>query len=830
MRNIIFGIVTQKPQKIEQLLQDIRQFQNSLQKEQQTRTLVLVLVNSDISKEKLAQISKLHKNEFPIDLLFISKEQQQRDAEKGCFGQCFKLKQGIAPIIQTRTMLQRYLYDCLNTAGNSVGIVLDDDFRLIFDGAPNVPSRLVKQINNLKIAQHSGIDVVFGRIAGASPNPPLHGFQGVLFDVLENIKWLKTLDGKNVLPNRAAENQENKKRFPEYYYDLTRLHTEHLKTTFWIESDFEGETVAQAYERFVASIPKILVGENQTRMIETQVTRKRWFPSVNRGGITFILNKEALANTPNLGPSYKDISPRRSDMIWSIVNRDTFGLTMMQSDISLFHQGEIFVQEEDILTSFSFNERKVQAELLGSSLYKAMRESKKHSEILENTIFHLQNREQQLKESVGIIGQLAHQILEVTGEKSIHQTMKHILNIVESFPESMEILSVRNSIQEFLLNLEVTIEEYQYAVKNVKPVWLIEEIEKLEDLSQEKVALLSRFVHCGLPSKYGPIDHYCLDTERLSLVMKGRLPDIKKEPIIRIHSSCIFSEIFKATDCDCAEQLDQTLQLLQKHEAGELCIFYLQQEGRGHGLFHKTKIIDAMNRKHINTYEACSHLELENDRREFPEVIQFLKEKGIKSVQLISNNPYKKSYLEKEGIKCQLIPTVPTIHADNFDYLYSKKQQGHLLEVSKYTDIQFYRSQDAYGWLSNFSDSPIIVDDETFPTVEHFYQASKFVNDDIRLVIQRASYPQEAKALAKLNKHKRLANWASQKEAVMYRGLQAKFGQNPVLQERLLNTGMRRLVERSPTDSYWGDGEDGQGQNRLGELLMKLREEFRNQA
>ena len=76
--------------------------------------------------------------------------------------------------------------------------------------------------------------------------------------------------------------------------------------------------------------------------------------------------------------------------------------------------------------------------------------------------------------------------------------------------------------------------------------------------------------------------------------------------------------------------------------------------------------------------------------------------------------------------------------------------------------------------------------------------------------------------------HWRRPDWEQVKEDVMYKALQAKFSQHNDLRKLLLDTGERTLIEHSPHDSYWGDGGDGSGKNKLGELLMKLRDEVRS--
>ena len=69
-------------------------------------------------------------------------------------------------------------------------------------------------------------------------------------------------------------------------------------------------------------------------------------------------------------------------------------------------------------------------------------------------------------------------------------------------------------------------------------------------------------------------------------------------------------------------------------------------------------------------------------------------------------------------------------------------------------------------------------------------------------------------------------DWEEVKEEIMFKALQAKFTQHDKLKQLLVGTKNRQLVERSPYDSYWGDGGDGSGKNRLGVLLMRLRDDL----
>ncbi|MBV1857251.1 MAG: NADAR family protein [Nannocystaceae bacterium] len=139
--------------------------------------------------------------------------------------------------------------------------------------------------------------------------------------------------------------------------------------------------------------------------------------------------------------------------------------------------------------------------------------------------------------------------------------------------------------------------------------------------------------------------------------------------------------------------------------------------------------------------------------------------------------------------------------------------------------IEFYRSQDEYGEFTNFSRHPIELDGQIWPTTEHYFQAMKFADTALQERIQRASGPGEAARMGRRFPGLR-ADWETQKEAVMMNALRAKFTQHNRCRRMLLGTRDAELVEHTRNDFYWGDGGDGTGRNRLGVLLMRLRDEL----
>lgn len=141
--------------------------------------------------------------------------------------------------------------------------------------------------------------------------------------------------------------------------------------------------------------------------------------------------------------------------------------------------------------------------------------------------------------------------------------------------------------------------------------------------------------------------------------------------------------------------------------------------------------------------------------------------------------------------------------------------------------IRFYLAKAAFGFLSNFARSPIVVDATEWGSVEHFYQAHKFIDLALREQVRCSPTPLKAAKLARAHRSQVRADWDDAKESVMLTGLRAKFRQHPDLAAALLATGTARLIEHTHLDTYWADGGDGTGRNRLGILLEQIRSELR---
>ncbi len=134
----------------------------------------------------------------------------------------------------------------------------------------------------------------------------------------------------------------------------------------------------------------------------------------------------------------------------------------------------------------------------------------------------------------------------------------------------------------------------------------------------------------------------------------------------------------------------------------------------------------------------------------------------------------------------------------------------------------------AYYPLDNFSAHALSVWGIDFPTAEHAFQWKKFSDNakDVAEEILNAKSPQQVKEISDANKLGQSPNWPEKRIEVMEEILRAKAKQHKDVRDVLEKTGKRLIIENSPVDSFWGIGSDGNGQNMVGKIWMKIRDEF----
>jgi GTP cyclohydrolase II len=148
--------------------------------------------------------------------------------------------------------------------------------------------------------------------------------------------------------------------------------------------------------------------------------------------------------------------------------------------------------------------------------------------------------------------------------------------------------------------------------------------------------------------------------------------------LTRVHSECLTSEVLGSLKCDCRAQLDRSLDLITARGRGVL--LYLRQEGRGIGLGNKIRAY-ALQAAGADTYQANRALGFADDLRSYDVAAGMLKLLGVRSVQLITNNPLKLAGLGEAGVEVRRRVSLPSpANPHNIQYLRTKAEQtGHLI-------------------------------------------------------------------------------------------------------------------------------------------------------
>ena len=154
--------------------------------------------------------------------------------------------------------------------------------------------------------------------------------------------------------------------------------------------------------------------------------------------------------------------------------------------------------------------------------------------------------------------------------------------------------------------------------------------------------------------------------------------DLEKPTNVRIHSECITGEVFHSKKCECGEQLDSAMKYMQENGG---IILYLRQEGRNIGIINKLKAY-ALQENGLDTVQANLQLGLPADNRDFSAAIDMLEQIGVKSVNLMTNNPEKIKFIKDSNIAYNSrIPLQIKSNEASASYLKTKRDYfGHLLD------------------------------------------------------------------------------------------------------------------------------------------------------
>ena len=361
-----------------------------------------------------------------LDVRVINLEQQAQDVDAGVFDATPAQMSGRKGVALSRTMLQHYLFGLAKPLPGAAAWVLDDDVVLEglssgSDGATRVEQ--VDYISAIKGLKQTGNGVVLGEVVGDPPLPVLNCVRTQIVDLYHNLLQMASLNPDDPYPDRLQEDRQQRLEAPDYYYDLSGAHTNHLESPFWYEPIDRCASVRSALQEMVSQLPEILRGGQVFRPLAAAVSHDPGFegrPSLNRGPNTLVFDLQALRNFPNAVPTIEGSDTRRSDMVWSLLNHFVAGRGVVQAPLPVRQQREAEVETDKHIDTLI-------SDIRGHALFSSLRD--------------LLMRKSQERQSQGLIVH-SPELLDI-GDAEIEETVARYTDYLEERTYTFEMNFMR---------------------------------------------------------------------------------------------------------------------------------------------------------------------------------------------------------------------------------------------------------------------------------------------------------------------------------------------------------------------------------------------------